>query len=115
MIWDTGNCSFLSAAAGTIAGDWHRNRLRRRSKVGVFVTTSRSFTTRSRVYANSPDPVGLEELVGMLEAQHSTFSPIVMTFGDEVENQPIAWVETTDYPETMSEAIDTVLAPTNYA
>ena len=31
------------------------------------------------VYANSPDPIGLEELVGMLEAQHSTFSPIVMT------------------------------------
>ena len=25
-----------------------------------------------------------------------------MTFGEEVENQPIAWVETTDYPETAS-------------
>ena len=55
-----------------------------------------------KVYANSTDPIGLEELVGMLEAQHSTFSPIVMTFGEEVENQPIAWVETTDYPETPS-------------
>jgi len=54
------------------------------------------------VYANSTDPVGLDELVGMLQAQHSTFSPIEMTFGEEVENQPIAWVETTDYPETAS-------------
>jgi hypothetical protein len=54
------------------------------------------------VYANSTDPVGLDELVGMLQAQHSTFSPIEMTFGEEAENQPIAWVETTDYPETAS-------------
>ena len=36
------------------------------------------------VYANSPDPIGLDELVGMLQAQHSTFSPIEMTFGEEV-------------------------------
>ncbi len=55
-----------------------------------------------KVYGNPTGPVGLEELVGMLEAQHSTFSPIVMTFGEEVENQPIAWVETTDYPATPS-------------
>mgnify|MGYP001260469398 CR=1 FL=1 len=57
-----------------------------------------------KVYPNSTEAVSLDELVGMLEAQHNTFSPITMTFGGE-DSEANAFVETTSYPDTpVSEA-----------
>ena len=48
-----------------------------------------------QVFLNSVEPISLDELVGLLEAQHETFS-ITMSWGN---NQDIGyWVETTDYP-----------------
>jgi len=57
-----------------------------------------------KVYPNSTEAVTLDELVGMLEAQHATFSPITMTFGDG-DSEANAFIETTNYPDTsVSEA-----------
>ena len=57
-----------------------------------------------KVYPNSTEPVSMDELVGMLEAQHATFSPITMTFGGD-DSDANAFVETTNYPDTpVSEA-----------
>ena len=48
-----------------------------------------------QVFLNSVEPISLDELVGLLEAQHETFS-ITMSWGN---NEDIGyWVETTDYP-----------------
>ena len=48
-----------------------------------------------QVFLNSVDAISLDELVGLLEAQHSTYS-ISMSWG---VNEDISyWVETTDYP-----------------
>ena len=36
-----------------------------------------------KVYLNSKTPIGVDELVSMLEAQHAGFDPITMSFGEE--------------------------------
>ena len=48
-----------------------------------------------QVFLNSVEPISLDELVGLLEAQHDTFS-ITMSWGN---NEDIGyWVETASYP-----------------
>ncbi len=48
-----------------------------------------------QVFLNSVDAISLDELVGLLEAQHSTYD-ISMSWGT---NEDVSyWVETTDYP-----------------
>lgn len=48
-----------------------------------------------QVFLNSVEPISLDELVGLLEAQHATFS-ITMSWGN---NEDIGyWVETASYP-----------------
>ena len=48
-----------------------------------------------QVFLNSVDAISLDELVGLLEAQHSTYS-ISMQWGTDEDTS--YWVETTDYP-----------------
>ena len=48
-----------------------------------------------QVFLNSVEAISLDELVGLLEAQHSTYT-ISMSWG---ANEDVSyWVETTDYP-----------------
>ena len=50
-----------------------------------------------QVFANSTEPISLDDLVATLQAQHATFDPITMTWGNgEVDLGQ--WVETTNYP-----------------
>ena len=50
-----------------------------------------------QVFANSTEPISLDDLVATLQAQHATFEPITMTWGNgEVDLGQ--WVETTNYP-----------------
>ena len=51
-----------------------------------------------KVYLNSKTPVGVDELVSMLEAQHAGFNPITMSFGEEGGEDLGVWVQTIDYP-----------------
>ncbi len=51
-----------------------------------------------KVYLNSTESISLEELEVLLQAQHTTFDPITMSWGQN-DNQDIKqWVETTNYP-----------------
>jgi hypothetical protein len=50
------------------------------------------------VYLNSTEAITTDELVVLLQAQHATFDPITMSWGQN-DNQDIKqWVETTNYP-----------------
>jgi hypothetical protein len=51
-----------------------------------------------KVYLNSKEAIGLDELVSMLEAQHAGFEPILMTFGEEGGEDLGVWVQTINYP-----------------
>ena len=51
-----------------------------------------------QVFANSTEPVTLDELVVLLQAQHATFDPITMSWGNGDEDLG-QWVETTNYPD----------------
>ena len=50
-----------------------------------------------QVFANSTESVTLDELVVLLQAQHATFDPITMSWGNGDEDLG-QWVETTNYP-----------------
>ena len=50
------------------------------------------------VYLNSKQPISLDEFVGLLEAQHAGFDPILMTFGEEGGEDLGVWVQTITYP-----------------
>jgi len=50
------------------------------------------------VFLNSTEAISTDELVVLLQAQHATFDPITMSWGQN-DNQDIKqWVETTNYP-----------------
>ena len=51
-----------------------------------------------KVYLNSKQAIGVEELVTMLEAQHAGFDPITMSFGEEGGQDLGVWVQTITYP-----------------
>ena len=51
-----------------------------------------------QVFANSTESVTLDELVVLLQAQHATFDPITMSWGNGDEDLG-QWVETTNYPD----------------
>ncbi len=51
-----------------------------------------------KVYLNSKTPIGVDELVSMLEAQHAGFDPITMSFGEEGGEDLGVWVQTITYP-----------------
>jgi len=51
-----------------------------------------------KVYLNSKQAIGVEELVSMLEAQHAGFDPITMSFGEEGGEDLGVWVQTITYP-----------------
>ena len=51
-----------------------------------------------KVYLNSKTPIGVDELVSMLEAQHAGFNPITMSFGEEGGEDLGVWVQTITYP-----------------
>ena len=51
-----------------------------------------------KVYLNSKQAIGVEELVTMLEAQHAGFDPITMSFGEEGGEDLGVWVQTITYP-----------------
>ena len=51
-----------------------------------------------KIYLNSKKPISLDELVGLLEAQHAGFDPILMTFGEEGGEDLGVWVQTITYP-----------------
>ena len=38
-----------------------------------------------KVYLNSKQAIGVDELVALLEAQHAGFDPITMSFGEEIQ------------------------------
>ena len=51
-----------------------------------------------KVYLNSKTPIGVDELVSMLEAQHAGFDPITMSFGEDGGEDLGVWVQTITYP-----------------
>ena len=51
-----------------------------------------------QVFANSTESVTLDELVVLLPAQHATFDPITMSWGNGDEDLG-QWVETANYPD----------------
>jgi hypothetical protein len=51
-----------------------------------------------KVFLNSKKPIGVDDLVSMLEAQHSGFEPITMSFGEEGGQDLGVWVQTITYP-----------------
>ena len=51
-----------------------------------------------KVYLNSKQAIGVDELVALLEAQHAGFDPITMSFGEDGGEDLGVWVQTITYP-----------------
>ena len=51
-----------------------------------------------KIYLNSKQPINLDQLVELLQAQHAGFDPILMTFGEEGGEDLGVWVQTITYP-----------------
>jgi len=47
---------------------------------------------------NSTEAISTDELVVLLQAQHATFDPITMSWGQNEQEDIGQWVETTTYP-----------------
>ena len=60
------------------------------------------------VFLNSTAAISTDELVVLLQAQHDTFSPIKMSWGDEGKTDVGQWVETASYPPGPSNEALTV-------
>ena len=50
------------------------------------------------VFLNSTEAISTDELVVLLQAQHATFDPITMSWGQNEQEDIGQWVETTTYP-----------------
>jgi len=50
------------------------------------------------VFLNSTEAIRTDELVVLLQAQHATFDPITMSWGQNEQEDIGQWVETTTYP-----------------
>lgn len=50
------------------------------------------------VFLNSTEAISSDELVVLLQAQHATFDPITMSWGQNEQEDIGQWVETTTYP-----------------
>ena len=50
------------------------------------------------VFLNSTEAISTDELVVLLQAQHATFDPITMSWGQNEQEDIWQWVETTTYP-----------------
>ena len=50
------------------------------------------------VFLNSTEAISTDELVVLLQAQHATFNPITMSWGQNEQEDIGQWVETTTYP-----------------
>ena len=61
-----------------------------------------------KVYLNSTESISLQELEVLLQAQHATFSPIKMSWGEEGKTDVGQWVETASYPPGPSNEALTV-------
>ena len=51
------------------------------------------------VFLNSTEAISTDELVVLLQAQHATFDPITMSWGQNEQEDIGQWVETTTYPD----------------
>jgi len=50
------------------------------------------------VFLNSTEAISTDELVVLLQAQHATFDPITMSWGQNEQEDIGQWIETTTYP-----------------
>jgi hypothetical protein len=50
------------------------------------------------VFLNSTEAISTDDLVVLLQAQHATFNPITMSWGQNEQEDIGQWVETTTYP-----------------
>ena len=50
------------------------------------------------VFLNSTEAISTDELVVLLQAQHATFDPITMSWGQNEQEDIGQWVETSTYP-----------------
>jgi hypothetical protein len=60
------------------------------------------------VFLNSTEAISTDELVVLLQAQHATFDPITMSWGQNEQEDIGQWVETTTYPAGPANDVVTV-------